>query len=239
MIVLKPVFSLLCFPFSNEGFRLNVSLDSVSSSSFDCVWSVSQGSLGQMQVTAVSNTPTGLPVLSVLPNRLLPGTTYTFRVDVTMRDSGATGFATLDVELNSIPRSGKIEVSPSEGRALSTKFTVTALNWIDEPGDLPLRCFACFLSRNKDFESQATSRHLLRSRPIRCAPFFSYIFAVERNRQPVQGLGPSSFSNVAQVSFFHRLWIIPPHDHVFQDPAAHSRRELRLLVAPSDRQLWC
>ena len=66
---------------------------------------------------------------------LTPGTSYTFRLDVTDA-AGSVGVAELDIDVNNAPTSGGLSITPMTGVAITTLFTFTMSNWIDE--DLPL-----------------------------------------------------------------------------------------------------
>jgi len=80
---------------------------------------------------SVANKPTA----TVRVSALTPGMTYTFSLTATDTD-GASSYSTLSLTVNEAPNSGTVAVAPSQGFALDTSFTLTALNWVDE--DLPL-----------------------------------------------------------------------------------------------------
>lgn len=50
---------------------------------------------------------------------------------------GQVGFAETDIRTESVPTSGQLEISPREGRPLSTVFTLRTFGWTDELGDDP------------------------------------------------------------------------------------------------------
>ncbi len=78
------------------------------------------------------------------------------------------GFADLYLSVNSPPRGGHIEVSPSAGYAYETAFNLTALQWDDSPEDLPLQFAFSYRSDKKsdvtilrDYEMVPSSFELL------------------------------------------------------------------------------
>ncbi|KAK3270448.1 hypothetical protein CYMTET_21151 [Cymbomonas tetramitiformis] len=77
----------------------------------------------------------GGATLVLHPGVLSEGGRYSFRLDAE-RQGDSTGSARLEVDVNSPPRTGRLEVSPAEGAALQTIFTLNASGWVDE--DLPL-----------------------------------------------------------------------------------------------------
>lgn len=69
---------------------------------------------------------------------MLPQNSYRFKFSVT--DSlGQSGFAEVDVHTESLPNSGRVEISPERGYHLDTVFSLRALDWTDERGDGPLK----------------------------------------------------------------------------------------------------
>ena len=68
----------------------------------------------------------------------LPHNVYRLKLSATDA-SGQVGFAETDVQTESIPTSGRMEISPATGRPLSTLFTVRTLGWTDEMGGAPYR----------------------------------------------------------------------------------------------------
>lgn len=68
---------------------------------------------------------------------LLPGNPYRFRLEVT-DTQGQAGFSEIDILTESQPLSGHLEIEPTQGIALSTKFSLRALQWTDDVGDTPL-----------------------------------------------------------------------------------------------------
>ena len=82
-------------------------------------------------------TTTGLEShnLAILPGELMPGVTYTFRLQVTLADGG-TGTSGIRFTVNIPPANGTVASVPAVGMAIRDQFEVTAYSWADE--DLPL-----------------------------------------------------------------------------------------------------
>ena len=75
--------------------------------------------------------------LAVAPKTFYPGKMYTFRLTSFSRnDSRMSGFGDIVLETNAPPTSGKLIVSPSNGTAVLTAFSISAVNWMDD--DYPL-----------------------------------------------------------------------------------------------------
>jgi len=66
---------------------------------------------------------------------LTPGSTYTLRLTAINSDA-STSYAEVTLTMNIAPASGSVVVSPPNGFALETSFTLETFNWVDE--DLPL-----------------------------------------------------------------------------------------------------
>ena len=75
--------------------------------------------------------------LTINPNALKSGVSYRMRLNATTSD-GYSVTAELDVSTATQPTSGGLLVTPNEGTALNTVFTITALDWTDDFGDPPL-----------------------------------------------------------------------------------------------------
>ena len=75
--------------------------------------------------------------LTVNPNALKSGVSYRIRLNATTLDSYSVT-AELDVTTVSQPTSGGLLVTPNEGMAFNTLFTITAMDWTDNFGDPPL-----------------------------------------------------------------------------------------------------
>lgn len=107
-----------------------------------------------------SAAPLANRVSLVLTNSILL-TQNLYRFKLSMVDHlGQQGFAEVDVRTESVPSSGRMEISPQFGSALSTVFTLMALGWTDNPGETPFfyrvgfRYF-CF-NRSADHEEWMT-----------------------------------------------------------------------------------
>lgn len=68
---------------------------------------------------------------------LQPGFAYRFQLTAT--DANGVGSQTIDIQTNTEPSGGSLDVSSLSGNALSTPFTLSAVGWGDAPGNLPLR----------------------------------------------------------------------------------------------------
>jgi hypothetical protein len=67
---------------------------------------------------------------------LNPGSHYKFQVNVTQ--DGMSGLGYVVIRVASIPTSGTLLVTPSQGEALTTEFEISARNWAIDPSDAPL-----------------------------------------------------------------------------------------------------
>ena len=78
--------------------------------------------------------------LAIVPNTLLPGLQYTFQLQAFYL-SHPSGIATSSViiTINVAPMNGILEVSPSQGIALSTPYFFLTSRWSDDVNDLPLK----------------------------------------------------------------------------------------------------
>ena len=75
--------------------------------------------------------------LAVVPKTFYPGKMYTFRLTSFSRnDSSMMGFGEILLTTNAPPSTGKLIVSPPNGTAVLTTFSISASSWIDD--DLPL-----------------------------------------------------------------------------------------------------
>ena len=75
--------------------------------------------------------------LAMQPNVFNPGKSYTFRVSsVSINDTSVIGFGDIILLVNAPPSSGSFLVSPKNGTAVTTLFSLTAANWIDDPAGL-------------------------------------------------------------------------------------------------------
>ena len=84
-----------------------------------------------------SNTDSAVSLsLSALPSVFTPGTEYAFRLSAEF--AGASFFASTTLIANSPPSSGKLNIVPSAGLSMSTKFRWNTLYWTDDVTDFPL-----------------------------------------------------------------------------------------------------
>ncbi|XP_076310746.1 uncharacterized protein LOC143225368 isoform X2 [Tachypleus tridentatus] len=83
--------------------------------------------------------PLVIPAANSQWQGLLGGALYKFRLVAEPMDGGETGYADIIIETNNPPIGPPLEVEPSSGNALLTKFTLDASGgWRDTPGDYPL-----------------------------------------------------------------------------------------------------
>jgi hypothetical protein len=84
--------------------------------------------------------------LAIAANTLLPGLQYSFQLTAAYATSTVAAVAMMVVAMNSPPRGGTLVVSPTTGFALVTLYSLSAVKWIDDSSDLPLRYeFAYYL----------------------------------------------------------------------------------------------
>jgi hypothetical protein len=78
--------------------------------------------------------------LSLKPNSLAPGKTYTFRLaaSVSFQSVDVMTYASLVVTGNSPPTGGQFLISPQHGITMETIFSFAASYWTDSPDDYPL-----------------------------------------------------------------------------------------------------
>lgn len=81
-----------------------------------------------------ASTATASTVIAL--GQLTSGATYSFRL-TGVNGRGGTGYAQVDVVVNTPPSSGALVVTPVVGEALVTSFTGLMQNWVDD--DLPLQ----------------------------------------------------------------------------------------------------
>ena len=75
--------------------------------------------------------------LTINPDVLKSGVSYRMRLTATS-EGNYTTTAEVDITTGSQPTSGKLLVTPNNGMALNTIFIITAEDWTDNFGDLPL-----------------------------------------------------------------------------------------------------
>lgn len=127
------------------------------------VWrSPTLDSLG-LSLSSLATTPTVVKLfpglskvsLTLSPNALQAGVTYTFQVLAKYDSVPARflrGFVSMDILINQPPSGGSLTVSPSSGDAVQTQFLFQALSWIDDPSDYPLQfIFGYYTYRSDEF----------------------------------------------------------------------------------------
>lgn len=118
--------------------RLAARVDSTSpAESLVTEWSLVEGPLADgkaLNAPGVTLTALSQPSLAFAPNALLPSTRYVVRLTAT--DASVEGSADVEFVTAGAPRgvgnqgfSGGVAVSPAEGEALKTEFTITAVKW--------------------------------------------------------------------------------------------------------------
>ena len=98
------------------------------------------------------------PQATINVGELTAGLSYTFRLYV--KDSiGFSGYATVDLEVNTAPSSGSMSVTPPKGYPFTTEFAFAALNWVDTSlEDYPLSyLFTYVVSGSGSAESPAAN----------------------------------------------------------------------------------
>ena len=112
-------------------------------------WSATDGSGVSVALVDVANTPLVKHInssvyfpLSAVPWAFAPRRQYLFTLTVSVKysNSNTVYFAAAEIALagNSAPSGGALVVTPTEGLALSTLFSLRALYWVDDPEDYPL-----------------------------------------------------------------------------------------------------
>ena len=76
--------------------------------------------------------------LALPGNVLTQGSTVTFRCDANYIGQSTIGFSEVEIFVNAAPTGGSLTVTPSEGSALSTTFSLITFGWSDDIEDLPL-----------------------------------------------------------------------------------------------------
>ena len=129
-------------------------------------WSVSDSSL-QVQSSLSSR----FFVLS--SGQVTEQSSYTFTLTATAGDTKEEGYASITVLVNSPPKYGSMEVSPSSGVAFVDDFTLTMSNWEDIESDYPLTYL--FFSRSSMLAPESTGSTLktilggsVGSLPLKC-----------------------------------------------------------------------
>ena len=112
-------------------------------------WSLYDDSGNELSLAGIITTPFSKKVenasathrytLSILPNTLTSGRTYSFRLTaVPLSGPRFETYAELIISANGPPFSGAFVVSPPEGQAMTTRFTLNAPFWVDDISDYPI-----------------------------------------------------------------------------------------------------
>ena len=95
---------------------------------------------------------------------LAPGATYVFRFTAVDVDGGSAT-AEVTVVVNAPPSSGYIVPEPVSGTALTTSFSFTAAQWVDDAEDLPLSYVFAYVVGNVTNLSDVSEDQVRGSRP--------------------------------------------------------------------------
>ena len=93
--------------------------------------------LSSSPVTMVTVGQASRTNLVILPNTLVPGLMYTFRLTAVNRD-GESAYAQISIVANSPPQLAHLQTTPTSGVALDTVFKLAVSGAVDEPMDTPL-----------------------------------------------------------------------------------------------------
>jgi hypothetical protein len=119
----------------------------------DAVWIANDASLDLSLSSSVppafsisaSTSDSAVPLFLSLAASTLPvGSSVTFTLSCTDRDTGVASYAALDITTNQAPLPGRCIVTPLTGVSFSTSFAFTASSWIDD--DTPLSYHFGFVS---------------------------------------------------------------------------------------------
>jgi hypothetical protein len=88
--------------------------------------------------------------LLITSTALVPGQLYTVRVDASAGDA-SSGFASSTLRANVPPAGGSFEISPASGEALTTKFTLKSMGWVDT--DVPVVYTFVYMDPNTGAET--------------------------------------------------------------------------------------
>jgi hypothetical protein len=113
---------------------------------FDAVWTSEDVTLASpLTMTPVSKSFANKGSfgfsLVIAANSLTAGLTYTFELLASYSNtsnSELTSTGTVSVLMNTPPLGGQISVSPTNGTAMSTQFTINTYHWSDDSADFPL-----------------------------------------------------------------------------------------------------
>ena len=165
--------------------------------------------------------------LTVNPNALKSGVSYRIRLNATTLD-GYSVTAELDVTTVSQPTSGGLLVTPNEGMAFNTLFTITAMDWMDNFGDPPL-----FYQFGFRLTQQSTKVYWLSSIKSN-SQILSYLPIV-----PINSNSASINSNtVVVLRVYNRLGAFAVYEMSFNGTtAANERYDASSFVRPIREQV--
>ena len=131
------IASLVSNKVNNDGGFILVRASVASALSSSTTWSMEDSDVEEPFVSKGAAVATIANELSAVVSlsTLTVGNTYTL-VFLAEGSDGSSSYSSLSFDVNEAPSSGRLEVSPSSGYALTTDFSFSALNWVDE--DLPL-----------------------------------------------------------------------------------------------------
>ena len=133
----------------SQKLQIRGTVKSSTETSVTALWSSPQ--IPDLDVAASSATSLTLPaenaardtpISLILSPLSLTGTSYTFYLTASCVGCGASGIAEVHIEVNEPPSGGFVRVEgddgESKGIALTTKFKLSSLSWVDSQSDLPL-----------------------------------------------------------------------------------------------------
>ena len=111
------------------GLLLYSNVTSAAPSTLRLLWSQLSGPPLAFNDTSLVGTPLNSSTLGLLPGALLPGSVYKFQLKAA--DDNGSGYAEVSVPTLALPAGGMLTVSPSNGTALVTPFTLNTTAWTD------------------------------------------------------------------------------------------------------------
>uniref|UniRef100_A0A7S0QIJ2 IPT/TIG domain-containing protein n=1 Tax=Cryptomonas curvata TaxID=233186 RepID=A0A7S0QIJ2_9CRYP len=100
-------------------------------------WSTESGDVDISLSQNILSSNNKQKALTVKPNTLTSGSTYTFRLTATVLDN--VGWGQTTITINNPPSQGELFVSPQTGIALDTLFQISYSGWQDAELDLPIQ----------------------------------------------------------------------------------------------------
>ncbi|CAG9312590.1 unnamed protein product [Blepharisma stoltei] len=139
----------------NSPLRFEASITSDSKKSYSYTWSIP----GSENVEFL--TPQGQLFLSISPDSLSPGQSYTLLLSVS--DGKLNSYFEYKFYSNSPPYSGTFNVTPTSGIELKTFFKMEALEWVDDESNYPLYYSYGYVAENSDiylnFKNQSSTHY--------------------------------------------------------------------------------